>query len=106
MAEQVDQPRKRGRPRRPEPAEATGFRVTEALRRELDIARAFTGHKSNQALIDEALRAYLLRLRENNDNYRCAAEALDTELQSDAGNVSSITTARRVSASTHPPAHL
>jgi hypothetical protein len=59
------------------------------------MAKAFTGHKSNQVLIDEALRSYLLQLRRTNDNYRIAAEALDRDLQRDGENVAPITRARR-----------
>lgn len=92
-----DEPGKRGRPRRSQPAEATGFRATESLRRELDLARAFTQHKSNQALIETAVVTYLRSLRDTNLNYRTAAEALDRELRAGADNVSSISAARRQS---------
>jgi hypothetical protein len=95
MTKTAEETRRRGRPPRAEPAEATGYRVTEALRRELDIARGFTGHKSNQTLIDEAVRAYLLQLRATRDNYRIAAEALDRELQASAGNVATLADVRR-----------
>ena len=94
MREGTDQPAKRGRPRRSQPAEATGFRATESIRRHLDVARGFTFHKSNQALIEAAVLAYLRGLREDNANYRAAAEALDKELNA-AGNIASIADARR-----------
>lgn len=88
-------PRRRGRPSRPERAEATGYRATEALRREIDVARGFTGAKSIQAFIDEAVRAHLLQLRDNIPNYRVAAEALDAELRGDAPNVAALRPSRR-----------
>lgn len=86
---------RRGRPRRAERAEATGYRATEALRREIDVARGFTGAKSTQAFIDEAVRAYLLHLRATMPNYRTAAEALDAELCEGASNVASLDQNRR-----------
>lgn len=95
MGRDSDELRRRGRPPRPEPAEPTGYRVTEAVRRELDLARAFTGHKSNQAVIDTAVRSYLLDLRADKDTYRTAAEALDLEMGGRADNVEQIQRARR-----------
>lgn len=86
---------RRGRPPRAERAEATGYRATEALRREIDVARGFTGAKSTQAFIDEAVRAYLLHLRAVMPNYCTAAEALDEELRGDASNVASLDQNRR-----------
>jgi hypothetical protein len=89
---------RRGRPPRAEPAEATGYRVTSALRRELDIARGFTGAKSTQAVIDAAVRAYLIHLRDTMPNFRVAAEALDAELGKGVVNVSQLHRSRRGSA--------
>lgn len=89
-------PRRRGRPSRPERAEATGYRATAALRREIDVARGFTGAKSIQAFIDEAVRAYLLQLRASVPNYQVAAEALDAELRGATSNVSAQHVARGV----------
>lgn len=86
---------RRGRPPRAEPAEATGYRATEALRREIDVARGFTGAKSTQAFIDEAVRVYLLHLRATMPNYCTAAEALDAELCQSASNVASLGQNRR-----------
>lgn len=94
-AHQVDPPPRRGRPPRAERVEATGYRATEALRREIDVARGFTGAKSTQVFIDEAVRAYLLQLRDAMPNYRRAAEALDTELAHDAPNVAMLNSNRR-----------
>ncbi|MBI2692765.1 hypothetical protein [Mycobacterium nebraskense] len=88
-------PRRRGRPSRPERAEATGYRATEALRREIDVARGFTGIQSIQAFIDEAVRTYLLQLRDNMPNYRVAAEALDAELRGAASNVAALRPSRQ-----------
>lgn len=89
--------RRRGRPSRPERAEATGYRATAALRREIDVARGFTGAKSIQAFIDEAVRAYLVQLRASMPNYRVAAEALDAELRGATSNVSALHVAPRPS---------
>lgn len=97
MAEAQGHPR-RGRPPRPEPAEATGYRITSALRRELDVARGFTGAKSNQALIDAAVRAYLTHLRDTMPTFQVAAEALDAELREGALKVSHLRPSRRGSA--------
>lgn len=90
-----DEAPKRGRPRRSQPAEPIGFRATEAMRRELDVARGFTRHKSNQALIETAVVTFLQDLRHTNANYRHAAEALDKELRTAGDNVSSIAEARK-----------
>ncbi len=94
-AQQADPSPRRGRPPRTERAEATGYRATEALRREIDVARGFTGAKSTQAFIDDAVRVYLLQLRDTMPNYRTAAEALDQELRGDAQNVSRLDQNRR-----------
>lgn len=59
MADDESRPARRGRPARVEPAEPSGYRVTESIRRQLDLARAFTGERTNQAVIDAAVRAYL-----------------------------------------------
>jgi len=92
-------PPRRGRPPRAERADATGYRATDALRREIDVARGFTGAKSTQAFIDEAVRAYLLQLRNLMPNYRIAAEALDAELRRDAPNVSTLDRSLRTKSS-------
>jgi hypothetical protein len=81
---------------------ATGYRATEALRREIDVARGFTGAKSTQAFIDEAVRAYLLQLRDTMPNYRRAAEALDDELRQDASNVAPLDQTRRAKSPRQP----
>jgi hypothetical protein len=94
---------RRGRPPRAEHAEATGYRATEALRREIDVARGFTGAKSTQAFIDEAVRTYLLHLRDTMPNYRTAAEALDAELCQSVSNVAPLDHNRRGKASRPPP---
>ena len=90
LADQEERVRRRGRPSRSEHADATGYRSTAAVRREIDVARGFTGAKSAQVFIDEAVRAYLLHLRETMPNFRVAAEALDAELRRDQSNVKSL----------------
>lgn len=97
MAAQGGSSRRRGRPARRERADATGYRVTPAVRREIDVARGFTGAKSTQAFIDEAVRAHLHHLRETMPNFRIAAEALDAELRRDQSNVSPLDLDRRPS---------
>ena len=47
-----EEPRRRGRPRRAEPAEPAGYRITAAQRRQLYIAMGFTDQRSLQAIID------------------------------------------------------
>ena len=68
-------PRRRGRPARPEPAEQTGYRATPAIRRELQLAVAFTGARTSQEIIDTAVREFLARLRESVPGFADAAEA-------------------------------
>jgi hypothetical protein len=100
VAAQGDSSRRLGRPARPEPAEATGYRVTAALRREIDVPRGFTGVKSAQAFIDEAVRAHLHHLRETMPNFRIAAEPLDAELRRNQANVTTLDASRRTKNST------
>jgi hypothetical protein len=83
VADHECRPRRRGRPARSERADVTGYRITAAVRREISVARGFTGDKSTQAFIDQAVRTYLLHLRKTMPNFRVAAEALDAELGSD-----------------------
>lgn len=89
------QPARRGRPPRAETAEPTGYRVTESIRRELDLARAFTGERTNQAVIDRAVRQYLRGLRDSLPAFKVAAEALDGVIAETGDNVSSLNQARR-----------
>lgn len=78
-------PRRRGRPPRPEKAAPTGYRATNATRRQLEMARQFTGHGSLQAIIDAAVRAYLAGLVTGTPEYRTALKALDPKLLPDIG---------------------
>lgn len=68
-------PRRRGRPPRPEPAEQIGYRATAAIRRELQLAMAFTGARTSQEVIDSAVHEFLARLRESVPGFADAAEA-------------------------------
>jgi hypothetical protein len=72
--------RRRGRPPRPEEAAPTGYRATKVTRRQLEMARQFTGHGSLQAIIDAAVKAYLAALAGSTPDYRRALEALDPKL--------------------------
>ena len=76
-------PRRRGRPARTERADASGYRVTPTLRRQISVARGFTGATSTQAFIDRAVRAYLDHLRDTMPNFRAAADALDAQIHSE-----------------------
>lgn len=75
--------RRRGRPPRPEQAAPTGYRATNATRRQLEMARQFTGHASLQAIIDAAVRAYVVALATGTPEYRTALQALDPKLLTD-----------------------
>jgi len=77
--------RKRGRPSRVEQASPTGYRATNATRRQLEMARQFTGHASLQAIIDAAVRAYLSGLVANTPDFRKALRLLDPALVVDFG---------------------
>jgi hypothetical protein len=73
-------PRRRGRPARTAEAAPTGYRATSATRRQLEMARQFTGHSSLQAIIDAAVRGYLTGLARSTPAYRSALESLDSTL--------------------------
>jgi hypothetical protein len=77
--------RKRGRPSRVEQASPTGYRATNATRRQLEMARQFTGHGSLQAIIDAAVRAYLSGLVTSTPDFRQALRLLDPTLLIDLG---------------------
>ena len=81
----ADVRRKRGRPSRVEQANPTGYRATNATRRQLEMARQFTGHDSLQAIIDTAVRAYLLGLVTTTPDFRQALRLLDPALLIDLG---------------------
>lgn len=88
-------PRRRGRPPRLEEAAPTGYRATKVTRRQLEMARQFTGHGSLQAIIDAAVRAYVVALAGSTPEYRTALEALDPRLLADIGLVRPIQRPRR-----------
>lgn len=77
--------RRRGRPSRVEQANPTGYRATNTTRRQLEMARQFTGHGSLQAIIDAAVRAYLLGLVASKPDLRQALLLLDPALLVDLG---------------------
>ena len=81
----TDVRRKRGRPSRVEQANPTGYRATNATRRQLEMARQFTGHGSLQAIIDAAVRAYLSGLVTCTPDLRQALRLLDPALLVDLG---------------------
>ncbi|MGO9294196.1 MAG: hypothetical protein ACLP52_10025 [Streptosporangiaceae bacterium] len=81
----ADVRRKRGRPSRVEQANPTGYRATNATRRQLEMARQFTGHGSLQAIIDAAVRAYLSGLVTSTPDLRQALRLLDPALLVDLG---------------------
>jgi hypothetical protein len=81
----ADVRRKRGRPSRVEQANPTGYRATNATRRQLEMARQFTGHGSLQAIIDAAVRAYLSGLVTSTPDFRHALGDLDPALLVDLG---------------------
>ena len=81
----ADVRRKRGRPSRVEQANPTGYRATNATRRQLEMARQFTGHGSLQAIIDAAVRAYLSGLVASTPDFRQALRLLDPALLADLG---------------------
>jgi hypothetical protein len=76
---------KRGRPSRVEQANPTGYRATNATRRQLEMARQFTGHGSLQAIIDTAVRMYLSGLVTSTPDLRQALLLLDPALLVDLG---------------------
>ena len=80
-------PRRRGRPPRSEEVAPTGYRATKVTRRQLEMARQFTGHASLQAIIDAAVRAYVAALARSSPEYRTALEALDPKLLADIGRL-------------------
>lgn len=82
-----DEPKRRGRPRRSEPARPTGYRAIEPVRRHLELLKGFLGIHSDQSVIDFAVREYMAHLREINPRYAKAAEALDEEIGRAHGNV-------------------
>jgi hypothetical protein len=77
--------RKRGRPPRAEQASPTGYRATHATRRQLEMARQFTGHGSLQAIIDAAVRAYLSGLVASTPDFLRALRLIDPSLLADLG---------------------
>jgi hypothetical protein len=76
----ADVRRRRGRPSRVEQASPTGYRTTNATRRQLEMARQFTGHGSLQAIIDAAVRTYLSGLVTSTPDFRQALRLLDPAL--------------------------
>ena len=72
--------RARGRPPRAEPAMPSGYRLTEAIRREIDLARGFFDYTSNQQFIDDAVRTFLRRLRQSDARFSAAVEALGQKI--------------------------
>lgn len=76
----ADVRRKRGRPSRAVQASPTGYRATNATRRQLEMARQFTGHGSLQAIIDAAVREYLSHLVTSTPDFRQALRLLDPTL--------------------------
>lgn len=77
--------RQRGRPRRSEEADPTGYRATSVTRRQLEMARQFTGHGSLQAIIDAAVKGYVAALAAGRPEYLTALKALDPNLIQDLG---------------------
>lgn len=71
---------RRGRPPRTQEATPTGYRATAVTRRQLEMARLFTGHGSLQSIIDGAVRSYLANLASKNPGYRTALSNLDPAL--------------------------
>jgi hypothetical protein len=75
-----EEPRRRGRPRRAEPAEPAGYRITAVQRRQLYIAMGFTDQRSLQAIIDTAVNDYLRRLRMSVPAYAAAVAGAEHHL--------------------------
>jgi hypothetical protein len=83
----ADAPKRPGRPPRPEPAEPSGYRITAAQRRAIHIAMGFTDRRSMQAVIDDAVNAYLRQLRDAIPDYARAVHDAEQHLAGRPGNV-------------------
>lgn len=81
---------RRGRPSRPEPAEPTGYRCTEGVRRQLQLAIAFTRERNLQAVIDRAVRDYLQKLRSEVDGFADAVDAVEAHVAGTPPNVAKL----------------
>ena len=99
MASSTDEPGRRGRPPRAEPAEPSGYRLTASRRRHLDLARAFLDVRSHQELIDTAVLDFLAALRANNTRFADASALLDEEIRSMKDNVTQLPSRPRPSTS-------
>lgn len=76
---------RRGRPARTEPAEPTGYRVTTARRRLLQLAMAFTGERTMQAVLDQAVDHWLDHLRRERRGFAAAADEVLLDEAPDGG---------------------
>ena len=81
------EPQRRGRPSRPEPAEPSGYRITAAQRRQLTLAMAFTDSRTLQATIDTAVNDYLRTLRETVPGFAAAVAAAEGHAHDQPNNV-------------------
>jgi len=82
-----EEPPRRGRPPRAEPAEPSGYRITAAQRRQLTLAMGFTNTRTLQALIDAAVNDYLHQLRESVPGFAAAVAAAETHVSGQPDNV-------------------
>jgi hypothetical protein len=80
MTADDSQRRPRGRPPRAEPALPSGYRLTEARRREINVARGFFDYSSTQQFIDDAVKTFLRGLRQSDARYAAAVDALGDKL--------------------------
>ncbi|WP_375492087.1 hypothetical protein [uncultured Jatrophihabitans sp.] len=85
-----DEPRRRGRPARAEPARGTGYRCTDPVRRQLTIASAFLNEPNLQGVIDRAVREYLARLHDNLPGFADATAAAERTVAGGADNVTEL----------------
>jgi len=86
---------RRGRPPRDVPATATGFRVTDAVRRELTLAQGFVGVHTLQAVLDLAVQHYLAHLHGTVAGFTEAVDAASAHVIGDTRNVTRLRGKRR-----------
>lgn len=69
-------PPRRGRRPRVEPAQPTGYRATDTIRRQLLAACSLDEHRNLQQVIDAAVLHYLEHLRETQPSFRRASDEI------------------------------
>lgn len=81
----LGRPSKRGPRPKVDKGAQTGYRITARQRLELQVAQGFVGAGSLQAMLNEAVTAYLQSLHANADGFTEAVEKAEQHQRKQAG---------------------